>query len=494
MQEAARVAIDLGAESCRVSLLRWIDNEPTVEVIHRIPNGPVRHGDSLCWPLTRILVGLEEGLRKAAAAAPEGIASIGVDGWSVDYVRLAPGGKMLREPFCYRDERTTATKEAADRIIAPFDLYQRTGTYPLKINTVYQLLADSAADPEEKNQRPEGKNQRIGARAPWVMLPEFVLYWLSGRRVAEYTNATHTGLVNLETGNWDAELFELLGLPLDAAPPLVPSGAVLGPINMRFGGELAQLDAFRATQIIAPATHDTASAIAGIPTDLSSAAYISSGTWSLVGTIARDPVTTKHAFDAGYTNIGAAAGGLLFHSLINSMWVLKQCMDAWTADGRPWSIEDLIQRAAERSSAATGVLDMDAETLMLDSGMPQRINNELTRLGFDAIPDVAGNEPLFARTIFESLALRYASATANLEKMLGRKLERIHMIGGATRNKLLVELTEQRTGLPVEIGETESSTVGNLAVQMAASEAAGDRVTPAAVRKWATLLCRNQLY
>jgi rhamnulokinase len=176
------------------------------------------------------------------------------------------------------------------------------------------------------------------------------------------------------------------------------------------------------------------------------------------------------------------------------MWVLKQCMDAWTADGRPWSIEDLIQRAAERSSAATGVLDMDAETLMLDSGMPQRINNELTRLGFDAIPDVAGNEPLFARTIFESLALRYASATANLEKMLGRKLERIHMIGGATRNKLLVELTEQRTGLPVEIGETESSTVGNLAVQMAASEAAGDRVTPAAVRKWATLLCRNQLY
>ena len=234
----------------------------------------MRRGDSLCWPLTRILAGLEEGLRKAATAAPEGIASIGVDSWSVDYVRLAPDGTMLREPFCYRDERTTATKEAADRIISPFDLYQRTGTYPLKINTVYQLLADSAAGPEEKN-------QKIDNRAPWVMLPEFVLYWLSGRRVAEYTNASHTGLVSLETGNWDAELFELLGLPLEAAPPIVPTGTVLGPLT----GPLAQLDAFRATQIIAPATHDTASAIAGIPTDLSSAAYISSGTWSLVGTI-----------------------------------------------------------------------------------------------------------------------------------------------------------------------------------------------------------------
>ncbi len=275
-------------------------------------------------------------------------------------------------------------------------------------------------------------------------------------------------------------------MSLEAAPPIVPAGTVLGPLQ----GPLAALDAFRATQIIAPATHDTASAIAGIPADLSSAAYISSGTWSLVGTITQVPVTTKHAFDAGYTNIGAACAGLLFHSLINSMWVLKQCMDGWAAQGRGWKIEDLVQKAAA-CNAATGILDMDAETLMLDSEMPQRINKELTRLGFDAIPDVAGNEPLFARTIFESLAVRYASATANLEKMLGRKLERIHMIGGATRNKLLVGLTQQRTGLPVEIGETESSTIGNLAAQLAASEAKGERVTPEAVRQWAKRLCQK---
>ena len=150
----------------------------------------------------------------------------------------------------------------------------------------------------------------------------------------------HTGLVNLKTGDWDAELFKMLGLAVEAAPPLVATGTVLGPLAGTAGGA----DAFRATQIIAPATHDTASAIAGIPGDLSSAAYISSGTWSLVGTITQNPVTTQHAFDAGYTNIGAAAGGLLFHSLINSMWVLKQCMDSWAAEGRPWTIEDLVEK------------------------------------------------------------------------------------------------------------------------------------------------------
>ena len=158
----------------------------------------------------------------------------------------------------------------------------------------------------------------------------------------------------------------MLGLATEAAPRIVATGSTLGPMT----GPLAQLDAFRATKIIAPATHDTASAIAGIPTDLTSAAYISSGTWSLVGTITQNPVTTKHAFDAGYTNIGAAAGGLLFHSLINSMWVLKQCMDSWAAQGRGWKIEDLVEKAAE-CNVATGVLDMDADALMLDTDMPQ---------------------------------------------------------------------------------------------------------------------------
>jgi rhamnulokinase len=470
MQERARIAIDLGAESCRVSLLRWESGKPRIEVIHRIGNGPVHRGGSLHWPLDTILAGLEDGLRKAAQAAPEGIASIGVDSWGVDYVRLGADGQPLREPFCYRDERTVAAKEAADGTIAPFELYQITGAFPLRLNSVYQLLADPAAG--------------IDAHAPWIMMPEFVLYWLGARRVSEYTQASHTGLVDLKTGDWCEEVFRRLNLPMDAAPAIVRAGTVVGRVK----GPLASLDAFKETELIVPACHDTASAIAGIPTSLSSTAYISSGTWSLVGTLTGVPVTTRAAFDSGYTNLGAATGDLMFHNLINSMWVLKQCMDAWAAQGRPWKIEDIIRQAGEHSKS-TGLLDMDAETLMLDTEMPQRINKELTRLGFDAIPDVAGNEPIFARVIFESLSIRYAAALASLEKMLGRKLTAIHMLGGANRNKLLVRLTEERTGLPVEIGETESTTIGSLAVQLASSESGGEPIRPEAVRAWARELC-----
>jgi rhamnulokinase len=209
-QGRARVAIDLGAESCRVSLLRWHEGtgsprtglgpwgcgRPEITLIHRIPNGPVHLDGSLRWPFERILAGLDEGLRKAAAAAPEGIASIAVDGWAVDYVRLGADGKPLAEPFCYRDERNIASKEVADRLAPPEWAYRHAGAWPLRINTVYQLLADPASG--------------IGPHAPWVNLPEYVLYRLGGRRVAEYTNATHTGLVDIATGDWSEELLERL--------------------------------------------------------------------------------------------------------------------------------------------------------------------------------------------------------------------------------------------------------------------------------------------
>jgi rhamnulokinase len=356
------------------------------------------------------------------------------------------------------------------------EIFERTGAQPHRLNTVYQLLADPVASHRD----------RIDPHTPWVMLPEYILYWLGGRRIAEYTNASHTGLVNLKTGDWDHELFRLLDLSIDAAPPIVHAGEILGRVQ----GPLAALDAYRETQLIAPATHDTASAIAGIPVSLISTAYISSGTWSLVGTLTSVPVTTAESFDARYTNLGAATGGLCFHTLVNGMWLIKQCMDSWSDDGRTWKIEDLVQKAAD-CKTATGVIDVDAEPLLLDSNMPERINHELWRLRMDPIPDLPGNEPVFGRLIFESLADRYASAIASLEHMLGRKLERIHILGGASRNKLLTELTEQRTGLPVETGQSESATIGNLAVQLAVGDSNGKPITPESVRKWAQKLCRS---
>jgi rhamnulokinase len=462
----ARVAIDLGAESCRVSLLRWHDKKPEIELVQRIPNGPVHRGTSLRWPLAEILAGLETGLRTAAHAAPEGIASVAVDGWAIDYIRLDSNGEPLAEPHCYRDERTIASKEAADAIVPPEKLFERIGAQPLRLNTMYQLLADTASG--------------IDPRAPWVCFPEYVLYWLGGRRVAEYTNATHTGLVDPATGNWCNELFRQLRIPIEAAPPIVPAGTVVGRVLR----PLAELDGFRDTQLIAPACHDTASAIAGISTPLDCCAYICSGTWSLVGTLVSSPVLKPEAMRARYTNQGAAAGGFCFHTNVNGMWIIKQCMNGWAAEGRAWAIEDLVNEAA-KIEAPTGIIDVDAEPLLLDGHMPERINHELERRGLPAIPDTAGNEPLFARLIFESLACRYASAITNLEEMLGRKLNQIHVLGGGSRNRLLTELTAQRTGLPVETGEPESSTIGNFAVQLAASEGGGKPLELEKLRRWA---------
>lgn len=473
MQEPARIAIDLGAESCRVSLLRWIDGAARIEVVHRIPNGPVHRGSAMRWPLDSILAGLEEGLRKAAQAAPEGIASIAVDGWSVDYVRLAADGRPASEPSCYRDERTMASKDAADRIAPALEMFARTGAQPLRLNTVYQLLADPASG--------------IDPAAPWIMFPEYILYWLGGRRVAEYTNATHTGLVDIHSGDWDRGLFTLLGIPIEAAPPIVPAGSILGSLK----GPLAELPAFKQTQLIAPACHDTASAIAGISSSLNATAYICSGTWSLVGTLVPAAINTQEAMAARYTNQGAAVGGFMFHTNVNGMWVVKQCMDSWAAQGRVWKIEDLVAAAA-KCPPVKDTIDVDAEPLLLDGKMPERINAELTLHGLATIPDTAGNEPVFARLIFESLAARYASALANLEQMLGRKLERIHILGGGSRNKLLTNLTAERTGLPVETGEPESSTIGNFAVQLAADEAKGNPVGPKSLRRWAGLLHTSQ--
>jgi rhamnulokinase len=469
----ARIAIDLGAESCRVSLLRWNDGYPSIDLIHRIPNGPVHANGSLRWPFDTILAGLEDGLRRAAQVVPEGIASIAVDGWAVDYVRLGKDKRPSANPFCYRDERNIASKEAADRVALPQWMYRHTGAQPLRINTIYQLLADRAAG--------------IDPHAPWVCLPEYVLYRLGGRRVAEYTNATHTGLVDIETGDWSEGLLQLLDIPKDAIPPIVSAGTVIGKLT----GPLTQLAAFGNTDLIVPACHDTASAIAGIPMPLVNAAYIASGTWSLVGTLISTPITTDEAMNAGFTNQGAAGGNFCFHTNVNGMWILKQCLESWRTAGRPWELQALIARAA-LCDHFPGIVPVDAPPLLLDGDMPARLNEQLRLQGYQEIPDTAGNEPLFARTIFESLASRYASVLGSLEKMLGHKLSRVHILGGGSLNQLLTRLTSERTGLPVETGNVESSTVGNFAVQLAASEAGGRPLQADVVRRWAQRLCEEQ--
>lgn len=466
----ARVAIDLGAESCRVSLLRWSGNKPEIAMLHRVPNGPVQQEEHLYWPLDRIIAGIDEGLRKAALAAPDGIASIGVDGWAVDYVRLGANGKPVAAPFCYRDERTVSAKSDAETRIAPEEMFRRTGAQPLRINTAYQLLADNLAGGE--------------AATPWILLPEYVLHRLGGRRVAEYTNATHTGLVNVETGAWCAETIEELGLSLAALPTIVPAGSMIG----RLSGPMASLSAFKDTGLVTPACHDTASAIASIAHAMEHTAYIVSGTWSLVGTVIDKPICSLDALRAGFTNQGAASGGFCFHRNVNGMWMLKQCMEHWATEGRILETARLVDEA-EQISKIPGLIDVNTPDLLLAGNMPERINEALQNAGANTIDDVAGNEAVFARVIFASLARGYAQVLRNLESLTGRAFRQIVILGGGSRNALLRELTVASTGLPVICGEVEGSTIGNFAAQLAAAEAAAGTADFAAdTRAWAERL------
>jgi len=256
---------------------------------------------------------------------------------------------------------------------------------------------------------------------------------------------------------------------------------------------LKDLPAFADTDLIAPACHDTASAIAAVTQNLGHTAYIVSGTWSLVGTVVDSPVTTKEAYNSGFTNQGEAAGGYCFHTNINGMWLLKQCIDHWLEAGRSIDLVTLVAEA-ESVKPYPERLDVDAAPLLLAGRMPERINYQLEAQRYarndysqQSIPDEPGNEPIFARLIFESLAARYAEVIKNLESLTGRSFQRITILGGGSRNALLSRLTEEATGLPTFPGEAEGSTLGNFAVQLASLESPGG-LTPESLRNWASFL------
>lgn len=468
----ALVAIDLGAQSCRVSLLRWDGNEPEIEFIHRFSNGPVSTDEGLRWNMDAILGGVVAGLRACAARAPEGIASLAVDGWAVDYVRLGRRGEAIALPFCYRDTRTEKAESEVHAVLPSSRLYSLTGIQILRINTLYQLYADKLAD--------------CDAHMPWINLPEFISYRLSGKRVSEYTNATHTGLVALGTHSWCQEIFRELGLDVAAAPEIVPSGTVLGALSAEF----AENPALRETKVIAPACHDTASAIAAIPAAGDDWAFISSGTWSLVGTVLDAPCVSEEARALNFTNLGGVGGRICFLKNVNGMWLLRQCMDEWEARGIRWSFEDLLSRCAALP-APGALIEVDEAELMVPGQTIDKINSQLERLGQARLGFDTDSCAALANTIFHSLAARYSEVVRSIGKITGKRLKRLFVVGGGSRNRLLNALTARRTGLEVIQGSAESTTIGNFAIQLAASDHDGDcskGVSAKSVAKWAERL------
>lgn len=456
----AVVAVDLGAQSCRVSLLRWLPSGPSIQLVHRVPNAPVVVAGHLHWNLAALCAAADEGLRRSAAIATEGVVSVGVTGWAVDYVRFHARNHALSsdpaclppiaDPFCYRDSRTEPAMEALHARIAASRLYALTGIQVLPLNTLYQLYADSMAG--------------IPGDLPWLNLPEYMLYRWGAKPVAEYTNATHTGMVTLGKQQWSEEVFAAAGLDISAAPEIVAPGSIVG----RLQGPLGELDALRDTRLIAPACHDTASAIAGISAQGDDWAYISSGTWSLVGTLLDRPCAGPESARLNFTNEGGIDGKICFLRNVNGLWLLDQCIEAWRLEGEHPTVEQLIEAAAVLPAPQV-LLDVDDPQFLAPGQMPERIAMQLTQNGVSAKSFLASPAAM-TNLILHSLAARYAAVLHQVESLTAQRFRHLYVVGGGSRNKLLNRLTQQATGLELTCGAQESSTLGNFSIQLAALE------------------------
>ncbi|MGB8479834.1 MAG: FGGY-family carbohydrate kinase [Acidobacteriaceae bacterium] len=491
----AIVAVDLGAQSCRVSLLRWLPDNPSLQLVHRVANAPIVKGGHLHWNLSLLCSAADEGLRRCAAIATEGIAAVGVTGWAVDYVRLngnfaAASSDSARltpiaDPFCYRDTRTGPAMKALHAKIPAERLYALTGIQVLPLNTLYQLYADGIAG--------------IPAHLPWLNLPEYLLYRWGAKPAAEYTNATHTSMVALGKQQWSQEILDAADLDISAAPEIVAPGSIVGCLQ----GPLAELDALQDTLLIAPACHDTASAIAGIPAQGDDWAYISSGTWSLVGALLDQPCAGPESARLNFTNEGGVGGRICFLRNINGLWLQDQCMEAWKADGEHRTVEELIEAAATLPSPQA-LIDVDDPQLIAPGRMPERIAMQLERAGISEKPFLS-SPPAMINLILHSLAARYAAVLHQIETLTAKQFRRLYIVGGGSRNLLLNRLTQLATQLELVCGAQESSTLGNVSIQLAAMERlqldpAGEcrenleqqRVDREAVSSWAGALANAQ--
>jgi rhamnulokinase len=464
----AVVAVDLGAESCRVSLLQWDGQQAGLETMHRFRNAPLEEEGHLCWDLARIRAGIEEGLVLCAQKSARPIDSIGIDGWAVDYVWLDSESVPLRNPFCYRDPRTERSQQELWKRIPRDRIYSLTGIQMIRLNTLYQLYADQC------EQLPLGER--------WLNLPEYFLHFLGGEPVAEYTNATHTQMVEAGSKRWCTDILDSAGLDIHLAPKIVPPGTVLGTLK----GPLADLPQYRSAKLIAPACHDTACAVAAIGAEGEDWAFISSGTWSLVGSVLPEACVTAAACQNNFSNEGGLGGTVNFLKNVNGMWMIEECLRRWHEQQVNWKLEDLIS-ACGRLEPPQYTLAVDEPELLLSHNMPERINSVLRKHGHAEIPTDPGMAPQVANLIFHSLAQRYAEILQQVTEVTGKSLRKVFIVGGGSKNEYLNHLLHARSGLDVIIGPVEASTIGNAAIQMAVLDSSVESawgVQVSAVAEW----------
>lgn len=442
------LAIDLGAESGRAVLGHLRSGILTTEEVHRFANKPLECGDSLHWDVARLWSEVQKALAHLEAAELEGI---GVDAWGVDYALLGERGQLLQNPYHYRDRRTAGVMEEVLRKVSREEIYRATGIQFMSINTLYQLYAAQRQD-----------RKLIGAAKQLITIPDLFHYWLSGKAVCEFTNATTTQMVDPVSRTWATSLIQQLDLPIGILPPLVEPGTILGTLLR----DLAGHSSLAGTAIIAPACHDTGSAVAAVSARKGTA-FLSSGTWSLLGTELDAPVITSDAMRLNFTNEGGVNGTTRLLKNVMGLWMLQCCRQSWTAQGHGYDYGELIDLAT-RVPSFCHLVDPDDESFLRPANMLAAIDRFCIRTQ-QPVPRDPG---AYVRAILDSLAFKYRLVLRNLERVSGKRFEQIRIIGGGSKNRLLNQLTADATGKRVLGGPVEATALGNIAVQILATGAA----------------------
>lgn len=438
------LAFDLGAESGRAVLGRFDGERLRLTEVHRFPNEPVRLPDGLHWDVLRLFGEVKRGLMLCASEHGQP-AGVGVDAWGVDFALLDRRGALLGNPYHYRDGRTEGMMEEAFRRVPRREIFERTGIQFMHINTLYQLLAMVI-----------GQSPALEVAETFLTIPDLFNYWLSGRVACEFTNATTTQFYDPRAGAWATSLLERLGIPTRFLPEVIPAATILAPL----ASSIAEETALGEVPVIAPACHDTGSAVAGVPARGHDHAYISSGTWSLVGVEVREPVITPQSMASNFTNEGGVCGTFRLLKNVTGLWLVHECRRAWQQEGEQYSYEELAQMA-QGAPPFTALIDPDDASFLSPPDMPAAIRAYCTRTGQRPPQDRGAT----VRCLLESLALKYRLVIEGLEEVQGRAIKAIHVVGGGSRNRLLCQLSADATGRRVVAGPAEATAVGNIIVQ-----------------------------
>jgi len=439
------LAFDLGAESGRAVLGRLSGEKLCLEDVHRFRNGGVSVGGRLHWDVLRLFEEMKEGLRMAVQTHGNDIASAGLDTWGVDFALLGPDDVLLDNPVSHRDSRTDGMLEEAWKIVPRAEIYEKTGIQFMQLNTLYQMLALSRRNP-----------WILDSARTMLMMPDLLNFWFTGEKVNEFTEATTTQFYNPRTGAWATDLLEKLGIPTHFLQRIVPPGTVLGKLRP----SIAEETGASAIPFVAPATHDTGSAVAAVPATGRSHAYISSGTWSLMGVESTEPIINEKALEFNITNEGGVAGTFRVLRNIMGLWLVQECRRTWALSGKELSYSQLTEMAAS-AEPFRSIVDPDNASFLKPGDMPARIREFCAKSG-QPIPETEG---AIVRTALDSLALKYRFVLERLEMLTGGRLEPIHIVGGGIQSTLLCQLTADVTGRPVVAGPVEATAIGNILVQ-----------------------------